>query len=127
MSLKNSVKVLFMTYEELQWEPSVLVRRLADFLGYSISAEEEDAGMVEAIVKLCSFQSLTSLEVHSSASTKLITRVENKVLFRKGGVGDWKNDLSVEMATQIDMITEQKFQGSGLLEHNSRTFSKSIP
>ncbi|GAA0172991.1 transferase [Lithospermum erythrorhizon] len=102
-----------------------LVRRLGDFLGYGFSTKEEDSGLVDAIVKMCSFENLSTLEVNSSGSKKLRVGVDNNDLFRKRKVGDWKNHLSAEMANQIDGVTQQKFHGSGLLEQKPAAFSNS--
>ncbi|KAL4583466.1 hypothetical protein LXL04_008039 [Taraxacum kok-saghyz] len=40
--------------------------RLAEFLGHPISIEEEKADMVENIIQLCSFDTLSNLEVNKS-------------------------------------------------------------
>ncbi|GAA0161223.1 hypothetical protein LIER_39191 [Lithospermum erythrorhizon] len=61
-SLENPEKVFFSTYEELQNDKIYVVRRLGEFLGFSFSAEEEDSGMVDVIVKLCSFESLSKMK-----------------------------------------------------------------
>ncbi|KAL2546596.1 Cytosolic sulfotransferase 6 [Forsythia ovata] len=101
-------------YEELKEEPNLHLRRLAELLGCPFSADEEETGMVEEILKLCSFNNLSNLEINKSTE-KLAYGMENKTFFRRGEVGDWKNHLTTEMAKKIDQITEQKFSGSGLL------------
>ncbi len=39
--------------------------------------------------------------------------------FRKSKVGDWKNLLTLEMATWLDQMIEQKLTGAGLTLHTS--------
>ncbi|KAG9133523.1 hypothetical protein Leryth_019445 [Lithospermum erythrorhizon] len=121
-SLDSPDKIFFVTYEELQSEPVSMLRCMADFLGYSFSAEEEDSGMVDAIVKLCSFEKLSNLKVNVDGKPGY--GHEYKHYFRKGGVGDWKNHLTNEMVERMDAVVEEKLQGSGLMEAKA-AFSKS--
>ncbi|KAL8531525.1 hypothetical protein ACS0TY_008210 [Phlomoides rotata] len=106
-------RVLVLKYEDLKEKPGVHVRRLAEFLEYGFSADEEESGMVDQIWKLCSFDHLSNLKVNKDEI--LSSGIEKNAFFRKGEVGDWKNYLNVEMAAKIDQITQEKFHGSGLL------------
>ncbi|XP_057801851.1 cytosolic sulfotransferase 5-like [Salvia miltiorrhiza] len=112
-SLENPERVLFLKYEDMKARPAVEVRRVAEFLGCPFSAEEEEAGEVDRILELCSFEGLRGLEVNKKGKLDA-TRVDNSAFFRRGEVGDWKNYLSPEMAERIDRIVEEKFSGSGL-------------
>ncbi|CAL5015832.1 unnamed protein product [Urochloa decumbens] len=108
-------KVLFFKYEEMQRDPAEHVRRLAEFVGQPFGAEEELDGVVDAIVRLCSFENMSGLEVTKKGKTDfVIGTVENSSFFRRGVVGDWKNHLSPDTARRIDAITAAKFKGSGL-------------
>ncbi|XP_074348175.1 cytosolic sulfotransferase 13-like [Apium graveolens] len=111
-SLERPNKVMFMRYEEMTDEPHVQLRRLAHFIGKPFSQEEENSGLLDQIIKLCSFDSMSKLEVNNSG--KLIGKIRNDSFFRSGVVGDWKNYLTEEMASKLDRITEEKFCGSGL-------------
>ncbi|KAM0002249.1 putative quercetin-3-sulfate 4'-sulfotransferase [Helianthus debilis subsp. tardiflorus] len=111
-------KILFLKYEDMKREPTVELKKLAAFMGMPFTAEEEKEGVVEEIVKLCSFENLSSLEVNKGGgggqkfTAKVV--VENQEFFRKGEVGDWKNHLTEEMKDRIDNITNNKLKGSGL-------------
>uniref|UniRef100_M4DLI4 Sulfotransferase n=1 Tax=Brassica campestris TaxID=3711 RepID=M4DLI4_BRACM len=107
-SRKNPNKVLFVTYEELKKQTEVEVKRIADFIGCGFTAEEE----VSEIVKLCSFESLSKLEVNRQG--KLPNGIESNSYFRKGEIGGWRDTLSESLAEVIDRTTEEKFRGSGL-------------
>ncbi|RWR77175.1 cytosolic sulfotransferase 12 [Cinnamomum micranthum f. kanehirae] len=109
-SLRRPERVLFLKYEDLKGDLSSHLKRLADFLGHPFSVEEEREGMVEKIAKLCSFESLSSLEVNKKGTSH---RVTNDVFFRKGEVGDWVNYLSPSMIERLDSLTQEKFDGSG--------------
>ncbi|CAO2043084.1 unnamed protein product [Urochloa humidicola] len=113
--LTRPQQVLFFRYEEMQRDPASHVQRLAEFVGHPFSAEEEEDGVVDAIVRLCSFEHMRGLEVTKSGKTDLVIgTVENSSFFRRGVVGDWANHLSPETARRIDAITAAKFKGSGL-------------
>ncbi|PWA34079.1 sulfotransferase 16 [Artemisia annua] len=114
-SLESPNKILFLKYEEIKKEPEVHVKKLADFMGVPISAEEQENGIVEEIVKLCSFEHLKNLEVNKTGIQRFnLGEIENRHFFRQGLVGDWKRHLTKEMGERIDRITQEKFKGSGL-------------
>ncbi|XP_047967104.1 cytosolic sulfotransferase 5-like [Salvia hispanica] len=112
-SLLNPQTTLFLKYEDMKVHPALHLRRLADFLGCPFSAEEEESGVVDQILNLCSFDHLTGLQVNKTGVSKW--GVDNNVFFRRGQVGDAKNYLSEEMINKIDGITRDRFSGSGLL------------
>lgn len=111
-SIEKPEKVLFLKYEDLKEETCLHLKRLAKFLGFPFSLEEERYGVVEEIVKLCSFESLKELEVNKNGRS--IKNFENKNLFRKGKIGDWMNYLSPRMVERLSNIIEEKLGGSGL-------------
>ncbi|XVF49912.1 hypothetical protein PTKIN_Ptkin04bG0054200 [Pterospermum kingtungense] len=115
-SLENPEKILFLKYEDLKKDPLVVVKRLAEFLGQPFSLEEESKGTVEQIIRLCSFKSLSNLEVNNTDIFKYKDGMifDNNSFFRKGESGDWKNHLTDEMAEHLDKITLGKLSGSGL-------------
>ncbi|KFK33526.1 hypothetical protein AALP_AA5G024400 [Arabis alpina] len=112
-SLEDKENVLFMKYEDIIMEPSVQVKRLAEFLNCSFTKEEEESGSVEEILKLCSLSNLSNLEVNKKGTTRI--GIDSNVFFRKGEVGDWKNHLTPQMAKTFDEIVEYRLRGSGLI------------
>ena len=88
------------------------LRRLAHFIGKPFSQEEDNSGLLDQIIKLCSFDSLSKLEVNKTGN--LINNLRNDAFFQSGVIGDWKNYLTAEMASKLDRITEEKFSCSGL-------------
>ena len=110
-SFEDPKHVLFMRYEEMKSEPHEQIKRLADFLGSPFTKQEEESGSVEEILDLCSLRNLSSLEVNKTGK---VNNVDHKNFFRKGEVGDSKNYLTPEMEKKIDMIIQEKLQGSGL-------------
>ncbi|XWS30850.1 hypothetical protein CRYUN_Cryun23aG0026500 [Craigia yunnanensis] len=119
-SQENPEKVLFLKYEDMVEDTAFYVKRLAEFMGYNFSLEEEKQGAVQKIVELCSFENMSNLKVNKVGLwQKDLLQVENKFFFRKGKVGDWKNWLTPEMAQRLDKKTEQMLSGSGLTFHIS--------
>ncbi|KAI3470189.1 hypothetical protein Pfo_026852 [Paulownia fortunei] len=87
------------------------VKKIAEFLGYPFSLEEEKQGLIEEISRLCSFENLKNLEVNKTGYIEGV--VKNSAFFRKGQVGEWTNYLTPAMAERIQKVMESKFQGSG--------------
>ncbi|KAF8118788.1 hypothetical protein N665_0002s0097, partial [Sinapis alba] len=112
-SLEDPSHVLFKKYEEMKEEPYAQLKRLAEFLGCPFTEDEEESGDVNKILELCSLCSLRDMEANKSG--KNVNGVDHKFFFRKGEVGDWKNHLTPEMESKIDMIIEEKLRGSGLI------------
>ncbi|KAK2968652.1 hypothetical protein RJ640_012495 [Escallonia rubra] len=112
-SLESPDKILFLKYEDMKRELSVHLKRLAKFMGQPFSMEEEKKGLVEEILKLCSFENLSNLEVNKAGiqhfSDQLV--IANRHFFGKGQIGDWENHLTEEMKDWLDRITEQKLKG----------------
>ncbi|KAG5613888.1 hypothetical protein H5410_013712, partial [Solanum commersonii] len=77
-----------------------------------LATHEENCGVVDEILKMCSFENLSNLKVNTNE--KLPTGEGNKTFFRKEEIGDWKNYFTVEMSENLNRITEQKFHGFGL-------------
>ncbi|KAF8781218.1 hypothetical protein HU200_000686 [Digitaria exilis] len=112
-SVKRPDKVLFLKYEEMLLDPESHLRKLAEFMGCGFSSEEEESGVVSAIVDLCSLGKMKDLEVNRNGSANLFG-IKNECYLRKGVAGDWSNHMTPEMAERLDKIVEDALQGSGL-------------
>ncbi|XVF07467.1 hypothetical protein REPUB_Repub06bG0141500 [Reevesia pubescens] len=113
-SQENPDKVLFMRYEDLLSDTIPQVKKLAEFLGHPFSSEEEKEGRVEKVIRLCSLENLSNLEVNKTGKYGDADKgINNNVYFRKGKIGDWKNYLTPEMGEKLDKIMEEKLSGSG--------------
>ncbi|MBA0705374.1 hypothetical protein Golax_017574 [Gossypium laxum] len=90
-------------------DPKAELRRLACFLGRPFEKEEE----VDKVLWRCSLERLKNLEVNKHGADPWLG-FEYKFYFRRGSVGDWKNNMSNEMKEKLDHITAMKFEGPGL-------------
>ncbi|GJN03980.1 hypothetical protein PR202_ga21483 [Eleusine coracana subsp. coracana] len=92
------------------------VKMLAEFLRVPFSEDEENAGVPEEVVKLCSFENRKGLPVNSIGKADRIggLLMKNSSFFRSGKVGDWRNHLTEEMANKLDCIVQEKLKGLGL-------------
>ncbi|XVF42640.1 hypothetical protein PTKIN_Ptkin01aG0380700 [Pterospermum kingtungense] len=61
-SQESPNKILFLQYENLKEDTIFNVKKLAMFLGFPFSEEEEKQGVVEEIAKMCSFGNLKELD-----------------------------------------------------------------
>ncbi|KAK4422354.1 Cytosolic sulfotransferase 15 [Sesamum alatum] len=111
--LENPGKVLFLKYEDLKEDITSQVKKIAEFMGFPFSLEEEEQGMIDQISGLCSFESLSNLTVNKRGDINGI--LKNSSFFRKGQVGDWTNYLTPAMAERIKKLMDSKFEGSGLM------------
>lgn len=111
-SIARPDKVLFLKYEDLKEDVNFHVKRVAEFLGCPFTQDEVSSGVVENIVKLCSFEKMKELEVNKSGAVG--KNVENKHFFRKGEVGDWVNYIPPSMVKKLSKIIEENLSGSGL-------------
>ena len=78
--------------EEMKMKPRLVLQELATFVGCPFSKEEEEAGVVDHILKLCSFDNLSNLQVNKNG--KLSSGEEHKAFFRCGQIGDSKSNLT---------------------------------
>ncbi|XP_021718354.1 cytosolic sulfotransferase 12-like [Chenopodium quinoa] len=98
-SLEKSNNVFFLKYEELKVQPKLCLKKLAEFWERPFSLEEENNGVVDEILSLCSFDNLSNLEVNKVG--KLSSGEQNNAFFRKGEVGNWANYFTQEMTEKI--------------------------
>ncbi|XP_035841845.1 flavonol 3-sulfotransferase-like [Helianthus annuus] len=116
-SMERPKIILFLKYEDMKKDPTDNVKKLAEFIGFPFTIEEEKTGVIENIIKLCSFEKLSNLEVNKSGKhrAKDVNAAENRIYFRKAKDGDWKNYFTDEMIEKIDKLIDEKLGATGLV------------
>ncbi|NWZ69627.1 ST6B1 Sulfotransferase, partial [Acrocephalus arundinaceus] len=94
--------IMPITYEEVKENPALSVKNIATFFGIPLTEEE-----LQLVVERSSFQSMkkNSEKTHGSFGN---------VLFRKGGVSDWKNLFSEDQNEKMDKAFEERTAGTKL-------------
>ncbi|XVF56801.1 hypothetical protein PTKIN_Ptkin06aG0149600 [Pterospermum kingtungense] len=109
---ENPNKILFLKYEDLKENINYYIKKLAEFLGFAFSSEEEKQGVVEEIGKLCCFENMKELEANKSG--KLDFGHPHNAFFRKAQVGDWSNYLAPSMVDRLEKLFLDKLELLGL-------------
>ena len=100
-------RILFMKYEDMKHDHAGTIARLASFLDL-----HADSQLIETVVSLSSFQSMTSKE--TTNFDWIPQRADVPKHFRKGEIGDWRNHFSAEQSRQMDDLVRKKLKDSGL-------------
>ncbi|KAI3840864.1 hypothetical protein MKX03_009992 [Papaver bracteatum] len=82
-------------------------KKLAEFMGYSFSTEEETHGVIEDILSLCSFEHLKNLDVNKNGHWNLVA---NQVFFRTWFAKNYLTPLIVE---RLDRLMEKSCMAQG--------------
>jgi len=101
--LRHQSNTLIIFYEDLILNIHDNVKRIADFLGETLTTEELDQ------------------VIHNSSFPKMVNNPkinikfgEKRIFIRKGIIGDWKNHLSEEQNNFLEKMISDKFHGTGL-------------
>ncbi|KAG8373655.1 hypothetical protein BUALT_Bualt11G0046800 [Buddleja alternifolia] len=109
--MNNSHKVLFLKYEDLKEDTTFYIKKIAEFIGFPFTLEEERHGVIKQISSLCSFENLSDLDVNKTGNTSIF---KNSSFFRKGEIGDWINYLTPQMSERMKELMKSKLEASGL-------------
>jgi len=99
--------ILFLLYENIKHDHAGNVAKLASFLDI-----QTDSQLIETVVRLSSFQSMTSNE--TTNFDWIPQKADKPKHFRKGDIGDWRNHFSPEQSQQMDDLFMKRMKGSDL-------------
>jgi hypothetical protein len=104
---QHDKNILFLKYEDMKNDHAGNVARIASFLDL-----QADSQLIDKVVALSSFKSMSSGE--STNFTWVPQREGVPTHFRKGDIGDWRNQFSEEQSQQLDALYMEKMKGTGL-------------
>ncbi|XP_066248128.1 luciferin sulfotransferase-like [Euwallacea similis] len=116
---RNELDILFIRYEELKTNTPAIVRKIAQFLGKTLSDDGVSA--------ICDFLSFQNMRKNKALNLQLDMQVLMRTpetedfyeksgthFIRKGIVGDHKNYMSAEMIERFDKWIEKNTKGTDL-------------
>ena len=96
-----------MKYEDMKKNHTDSVARIASFLDI-----QADSQLIEQVVVLSSFKSMSSSQTTNFDWIPQRSGVPTH--FRKGDIGDWRNQFSEEQSQKLDAVFMEKMNGTGL-------------
>ncbi|THG17297.1 hypothetical protein TEA_000732 [Camellia sinensis var. sinensis] len=112
VSQERPDNVLFLKCEYMKEDPISHFKVLAKLMGFPFSMEEDRQGVIEKILKPCSFDNLKALKVNKTHKNDV--GHPNSAYFRKGEVGDWATYLTPSMAERMNKLMKEKFSDTSL-------------
>lgn len=108
---KDADNILFMRYEDMKMDLPGSVKRISQFMGYSL-----EESVIDTIAEQCTIESMRADPLGNPDEYPPFKAVVDKStsFLRKGIVGDWKNHFSDEQSSRFDAEYAKRMAGSGL-------------
>ncbi|XP_028264448.1 sulfotransferase family cytosolic 2B member 1-like [Parambassis ranga] len=103
--------ILYICYEDMITDLKASVAKAAEFLEKHLDDE-----VMEKIAEKCLFNNMkqNKMSKHPDTPTEVLDQTKTK-FYRKGVVGDWKNQLTAEEAERFDAVYADKMKD---VDHN---------
>lgn len=102
--------ILFVTYEDIHKDCKKEITRIAKFLEVPTNSET-----IATIATQVQFQNFKTKKLEKCGHIyKSISKDGTDIFFRKGVVGDWRNQFTVSQSDEFDNVYEKKMKGSKL-------------
>lgn len=108
---RNEPNVLFLKYEDLKKDTEGQIQRIAQFLGYNLSAEEINNIREKTTFSAMKSDPTTNMDQYADKIYKKETQFS---FMRKGIVGDWQNYFSEKQLEELNKLYDLKMSKSGL-------------
>ncbi|KAF0289621.1 Sulfotransferase 1A4 [Amphibalanus amphitrite] len=102
--------LLFVFFEEMELNLTVVIRRVADFLRKNLS--DEDVAALHSHLQFSAMSENPHVQLHWLREAGLLS--EGHSLFRRGRTGDWKNYFTPAMDARMTAWIEENLRGSDL-------------
>ena len=104
---QHDQNILFLKYEDMKNNGVENVAKIAAFLNI-----QADSQLIDRVVTSSSFKSMAAGQ--NTNFDWIPQRAGVPSHFRKGDIGDWRNQFTEEQSRQLDAVFMQKMQGTGL-------------
>ncbi|XP_049916643.1 sulfotransferase 2B1-like [Epinephelus moara] len=106
LNAEDKEHIMYISYEEMIMDLKDTVARIAQFLQKFLDAE-----VIEKIADRCLFKNMkkNNMSNYKSVPREQLDQTKSEFL-RKGIVGDWKNQLTVEEAEYFDAVYKDKMK-----------------
>ena len=106
---KDDDNVLFIKFEDMKREPVTTITQIATFMGYTDLSHE----VVRDIAQKTNFEKMRNN--NATNYSWVVNRDPHAPPFmRKGIIGDWKTQFSIEDSQRLDKIYQDRLGGTGL-------------
>ncbi|XP_064484778.1 sulfotransferase ssu-1-like [Ornithodoros turicata] len=111
---RHDRNVCFVYYEALKENPAGHVLKLADFLDPQNAGRRlrSDPGLLQKVVEVTSFQNLKNAAYTAKAEVDVEKMGWKGKHFRKGVVGDWKNELHEKQVLRLRQAFDTRLAGT---------------
>ena len=106
---KDDDNVLFIMFEDMKRDPVTSIKRIATFLGYGNLSQD----VLESIIEKTSFDKMQDNDT-VNYSWRVYRDPQALPFMRKGTIGDWKTQFSVEDSHRLDKLYQDRLGGTGL-------------
>lgn len=106
----NNNRVLILQYEDIKKNTEHCLQKLAEYIGY-----ERDVTLYMKIKEMCSVNKMKTMENDRETDTVAIKPHQVSSLYRKGVIGDWKNQFTVAQSEQFDALMDKNNMHSFVL------------
>jgi hypothetical protein len=104
---QRNKNILFLKYEDMKNNLVDNIAKIASFLDI-----QADSQLIDQVVALSSFKSMSSGQ--NTNFDWIPQRAGVPSHFRKGDIGDWRNQFSEEQSQKLDAVFMEKMNGTGL-------------
>ena len=102
--------MLFVKFEDLKRDPVTTIAQIATFMGYSNLSQE----VIKDIAEKTAFNKMRDNDALNFSWTKFRCDPRAPPFMRKGAIGDWKTQFSIEDSQRLDKVYQDHLSGTDL-------------
>ena len=107
---KNDDNVLFIKFEDMKREPVTTITQIATFMGYTDLSQD----VIQDIAEKTNFEKMRNNNTANYSWSASRRDPRAPPFMRKGTIGNWETQFSVEDSQRVDKIYQDRLGGTGL-------------